>query len=171
MDIIIAIDPGTSQSAIIEYDVITGGVLYAEILENNVVLDYISINSYGKKHLVIEMLQNYGMAVGKTTFETCVWIGRFMESCHENTPISRLYRKQRWDGYEGVCMHMCHNNRAKDTNIKQAVMDIYPPTGGGKTPQVGTKSQPGPLFGIKKDLWQALGVAITFADQVYGEPK
>ena len=58
-------------------------------------------------------------------------------------------------------MHLCGNNSAKDSNVRQALIDRFPRSGGGKTPQIGTKGDPGPLYGIKKDEWAALGVAIT----------
>ena len=43
---------------------------------------------------------------------------------------------------------------------------MYPASGGGKNPQVGTKSQPGPLFGFKADIWAALGVGVTYANKI-----
>ena len=72
----------------------------------------------------------------------------------------RVYRKQKAE-CESVCMHLCKNNRAKDGNVRQAILDRYPATGGGKNPQVGTKKAPGPLYGVSGHAWQALAVAIT----------
>ena len=62
-------------------------------------------------------------------------------------------------------MHLCNSVRAKDSNVRQALLDRFPATGGGKTPQIGTKSKPGPLYGFSKDMWAALGVALTFANR------
>jgi hypothetical protein len=111
------------------------------------------------------------MAVGRTVFDTCRWVGIFQESFGINT-THLVYRKaqNKEDGIEGVCMHICKNNRAKDSNIRQAIIDRYPATGGGKTPQIGTKSQQGPLYGVSADVWAALAVAITFAE-TYHELK
>ena len=63
-----------------------------------------------------------------------------------------------------VKMYLCNNTRAKDGNIRQAIIDRYPANGGGKTPQIGTKKHPGPLYGVSKDVWSALAVAIYCAE-------
>lgn len=105
--------------------------------------------------LAIEMVACYGMAVGKTVFETCVWTGRFIERWSMlGGPFMQVYRKE-------VKMHLCNGVRAKDSNVRQAIIDLYLPEGGGRNPQVGTKLQPGPLYGVSNDIWAALGVAIT----------
>lgn len=104
--------------------------------------------------LAIEMIASYGMPVGREVFETCVWIGRFMEQWVAPEDVQLVYRKD-------VKMHLCGSPRAKDANIRQALIDLYEPTGGGKTPQIGTKAKPGPLFGVSTHAWPALGVAVT----------
>jgi hypothetical protein len=112
------------------------------------------------EQIAIEMIACYGMAVGKTVFHTCVWVGRFIELWNRSTYVNEhnlVYRKD-------VKMHLCNSMRAKDSNIRQAIIDRYPATGGGKTPQIGTKAQQGPLYGVSKDVWAALGVAITFTE-------
>ncbi|MNY62967.1 hypothetical protein D3C86_1998680 [compost metagenome] len=63
-------------------------------------------------------------------------------------------------------LHLCKTPRAKDANVRQALLDMFPRTGGGKTPQIGTKAQPGPLFGVSSHAWAALGVAVTAAHQI-----
>ena len=70
-----------------------------------------------------------------------------------------------------VKMKLCHSMRAKDGNIRQAIIDRYPATGGGAIPQIGTKNQPGPLYGISKDLWSALAVAITYEESLKTLPE
>ena len=113
------------------------------------------------------------MAVGRTVFETCLWVGRFAQVIEDKgRPWFRVYRKadNKEDGILGVCSYICKNSRAKDTNIRQAIIDLYPATGGGAIPQIGTKKHPGPLYGISKDVWSALAVALTLQGSVkYGE--
>ena len=53
-------------------------------------------------------------------------------------------------------VHHCHSARAKDSNIRQALLDRF----GGKDIAVGTKADQGPLYGIKKDVWSALAIGV-----------
>ena len=99
--------------------------------------------------VVIEMVACYGMAVGAEVFETVFWIGRFWEIARRDIGVTRLYRKD-------VKMHLCNSMRAKDGNIRQALID--------KLGAPGTKKNPGPTYGIKADIWAALAVAVTFAE-------
>ena len=50
----------------------------------------------------------------------------------------------------------------------QALLDLFPRTGGGATPQIGTKGKPGPLYGVSSHAWAALGVAVTASHQMEG---
>jgi len=166
MSRILAIDPGNEYSAYVLYDTCLTdlqqqremlNVRQLGIYPNEDMLSIIATTH--NDHLAIEMIACYGMPVGKTVFDTCVWIGRFIQvqSDDNKKPFTRVYRKE-------TKMHLCNSMRAKDGNIRQAIIDRYPATGGGKMPQIGTKSQPGPLYGVSKDVWAALAVAITFSE-------
>lgn len=160
---ILAIDPGTTESAYVFYR--EGAILSFEKLPNKAVLAV--IEAAGAGAMAIEMPACYGMAVGKSVFETCRWVGVFQSRFGLNN-THLVYRKSqnKEEGIDSVAMHLCHNNRAKDSNVRQAILDRYPETGGGKTPQIGTKAKPGPLYGVSGDVWSALAVAITF-DESY----
>jgi len=153
---ILAIDPGNEQSA---YVVLDNGTPIAFGKEPNARMHHIVSNPtswLGAKgamlnHLAIEMIASYGMPVGREVFDTCVWIGRFVERWMGNYTL--VYRKD-------VKLHLCGQARAKDANIRQALIDRY----GGKDKAIGKKSAPGPLYGISADVWSALAVAVTFAD-------
>lgn len=101
-------------------------------------------------YIVTEMVQCFGMPVGAEVFETCVWIGRFEQVAYES---ARVYRKE-------VKIHLCGSMRAKDANIRQAIIDRY----GGKVDAIGTKKNPGPLYGVKGDEWSAIAVGLTYLD-------
>lgn len=109
--------------------------------------------------LALEMVASYGMSVGKDIFETVRWIGRLQQAYRDPEAVMLIYRRD-------VKMHLCGSAKAKDGNIRQALLDLFPATGGGKTPQVGIKSKPGPLFGVSTHAWAALGVAITATDRL-----
>jgi hypothetical protein len=97
--------------------------------------------------VVCEQIQSFGMAVGATTFQTVRWEGRFWESCErEKVPFKFVTRMQ-------VKQAICHDARAKDMNIRQALIDRYGPQG--------TKRNKGATYGISKDVWSALAIATT----------
>jgi hypothetical protein len=158
MGLVLAIDPGNVQSAFVVYEpgAVNGIIWDRGIAPNEVVLDYIRDRiprgNLKPGHLAIEMIASYGMPVGAEVFQTCVWIGRFVQAwCGPHTLV---YRKD-------VKLHLCGQARAKDGNVRQALIDRY----GGKDKAIGTKRQPGPLHGVKADVWSALAVAVTHANR------
>jgi len=151
---ITAIDPGPRQSAIVEYD---GERVVSGWIADNADMLAALRRSIGRE-LAIEWIESYGMAVGRDVFETCYWVGRFVEAWSAaGGNVTRIARRD-------VKLNLCGSARAKDPNVRQALIDRFPPTGGGKVPQVGTKAQPGPLHDVRTHLWSALAVAVTWAD-------
>ncbi|WP_249220704.1 hypothetical protein [Burkholderia cenocepacia] len=151
--IILGIDPGTTESGWCEYEAGTHRVLDSGVLPNPEMLARLEQPSRADA-LSIEMIASYGMAVGREVFETCVWIGRFQQAWRDPDAVRLVYRRD-------VKLHLCGTTQAKDPNVRQAIIDLFPRVGGGKTPQIGTKSQPGPLYGVSSHAWPALGVALT----------
>jgi len=156
---ILAIDPGTYKSAVLLYDTERAKILECLILANNDVAAYLKWSENPADRLAIEWVSSYGMAVGKEVFETCYWVGVFAEK-FGRFRTDRIPRKD-------IKLHLCNSSRAKDKNVRQALMDRFEPTGrdGKGVPSVrGTKAHPGPLYGVGTHLWSALAVAVTWAD-------
>lgn len=141
---ILAIDPGNTESAYVlmeNYKPIEfGKIPNDELLKRCKHYDY--------KKAIIEMVASYGMAVGKEVFETCVWIGRFSQITED---FEYIYRKD-------VKMNLCGQTRAKDSNIRQALIDRFG--------VVGTKREPGHFYGFKADIWAAYAVGVTYLDNL-----
>jgi hypothetical protein len=142
---IVAIDPGTTQSAFVY--LADDGTFRTNKVNNYELLTLLrNRRSEGKlEGVVIEMIASYGMAVGQTVFETCVWIGRFIECI--DVPYMLVFRKD-------VKVHFCGSNKAKDSNVMHAVADKF----GGLKAAKGTKKNPGPLYGFSADMWAALAI-------------
>ena len=153
---ILAIDPGNTESgyALIEdYKPLLIGKV-----RNQDLLIYILAELPSLDNIVIEMVASYGMAVGQTVFDTCVWIGRFEQAgINSVRKVEKIFRKD-------VKMNLCGQTRAKDSNITQALVDrfSYPQHAekGGK----GTKNDKGFFFGFKSDIWQAYALGVTYLD-------
>jgi len=153
---VLAIDPGPEQSAYVVWD---GRSVQDHGKDaNDLLRGYLGCTPLP---VVIEQIASYGMAVGAEVFETCVWTGRFMEAASRSQfrpPVIRLPRRD-------VKLHLCGSARAKDSNIRHALIDRF----GGKEKAIGTKASPGPLYGLKADTWQALALAVTWLD-LHGQP-
>ncbi len=149
---IIAIDPGDKKSAVVLYAPARGAILEAWDETNPLVCTWLRGVAQRKSTLVIEGIASYGMPVGEEVFNTCIWIGRFIESWRGEFHL--LYRKE-------IKLHLCGSARAKDANVRAALLDKF---GGGKAAR-GTKKSPGVLYGISGvDKWAALSVAVTWAE-------
>jgi hypothetical protein len=144
---VIGLDPGPERSALVVFDgtapEITRYGANPDILD--FLCDYRSILP-----LVIEQVASFGMPVGEEVFGTVFWSGRFAQA-YGFDYVRRLKRLE-------VKMALCHDSRAKDSNVRQAILDMY----GGKARAIGRKASPGPLYGISGDLWSALAVAIAW---------
>ena len=102
----------------------------------------------------VGMGEGTAVAVGATVFDTCRWVGRFEEAWKRLYGVHtfQLVPRRQVKGY------VCEDSRAKDANIRAALIDYYGP---GKRAAVGLKAAPGPLYGFRADMWAALGVAFT----------
>ena len=131
MTTILAIDPGSFQSAWLRFDGsrpqgfgITANDVLAKALRTGGLPDVV----------VIEKIESYGMAVGAEVFDTVWWAGRFAEAA-SRVPVVMLPRR-------AVKLALCGDSRAKDANIRQALIDRF-----GGSAAIGRKAAPGPLYG------------------------
>ncbi|HBC95047.1 MAG TPA: hypothetical protein DCZ10_19680, partial [Pelotomaculum sp.] len=73
-----------------------------------------------------------------------------------NQQMERVYRKDEK-------INLCGSMRAKDGNIRQALIDRFG--------IVGTKKSPGWFYGVSKDVWAAIAVGVTYYDTVIMNKK
>lgn len=171
--ILIGIDPGTTQTAysIVEVkDNQLNKVLFKDKNDNSKIYDTLKINiiEYCQSenikniniNIAIEHIENHGMAVGQTTFETCYFIGALCYQLNNNLSLElklsnvnclvKLYRIYRHQEKTLIC----NNSRAKDSNIRQALIDQFG--------NVGTKNNQGYFYGFKSDIWSSFAIAYTW---------
>jgi len=142
---VLAIDPGPAQSG---WAMLDGNarIVDSGVDENAEMLGL--VRAAAADCCAIEMIASYGMAVGAEVFETCVWIGRFAATWDGRLrdPARLIYRRV-------VKLHLCGSARAKDANIRQALLDRLGPQG--------TKKAPGPTYGVRSHAWAAVAVGVT----------
>jgi hypothetical protein len=150
--VILAIDPGPEKSAwLVLRD---GRPRRFLIQDNDDLLKDLRVVGRGVTfdervdEVVIEQVRSYGMSVGAEIFDTVHWAGRFTEAANPQ-PVHQLPRLK-------VKQAICHDSRAKDANIRQALIDRF----GGPT----SIRKGGPLYGVSKDVWSALGLAVAYSE-------
>jgi hypothetical protein len=151
---ILAIDPGNTQSGAAIIEMPEFRLVWFAKLPNEEL--YKVVSRYDFDEVVIEMIACYGMPVGKDVFETVLWIGRYIEQLKEHK-ISFVYRKEEK-------MHLCNSMKAKDSNIRQALINRYAKHDfkNGK----GTKKEPDTFYGVSKDVWAAIAVGVTHYEKM-----
>jgi hypothetical protein len=154
--IVLAIDPGSERSAWLTYNGATGGIRSFAMTDNETLLgQFRSGVSTEIDVAVIEWTAPRGMPASAELFETLWWAGRFAEALHPTT-VERLKRLD-------IKRHLCGTTAASDANVRAALIDRFGGAG-GKAAAIGLKASPGPLYGISKDVWSALAIAVTWAD-------
>lgn len=153
---ILAIDPGTTESAFVvfdtcdakrplkEYGYFANDVVLNEYVRQTRFYDWLAIEQpqmcWAKKvpgKLVADLL---------TTRE---WVGRF-DAMHDAQLVpARSIRKV-----------VCGNAKAADKDVRAALVKRFG--------EPGTKKKPGPLYGIASHLWSALAIAVYVYDTQTG---
>ena len=152
MKTIIAIDPGTLESAIVLWE--ADQISSKDILPNERILDRLVALASTDLHtsiVVIEQVRSYGMAVGAEVFDTVFWSGRFAERWASHG--GQFAQMPRMD----VKMFWCKSAKAKDANIWAAMKDRFG--------EPGKKAAPGFLFGVTSHERAALALAVAFAER------
>jgi hypothetical protein len=142
MNSVLAIDPGTTQSGWVLFD--GRRVHDSGVMGNESLLARLQGGQMTADALAIEKIEAMGMAVGAEVFETVHWSGRFFQAW-PGLRVMRITRRQ-------VKLGLCGNMRAKDPNIRQALIDMLGPPG--------TKKAPGATYGVTSHAWAALAVAV-----------
>lgn len=157
---LLCIDPGPDKSgAVIFHPEKLEVLFFCHDLGNQTLLNLIESycecdNPLKSDKMVFEMVSSYGKPVGMSIFNTVLWSGMFMHAFGREN-VNALYNCN-------IRMELCGTARVGESNIRQAVIDHFPGTGGGKTPQIGIKKAPGPLFGMKSHAWSALAVGLAW---------
>ena len=145
----IAIDPGTYQSGIVR--TLNGVIIEAGTYHNCSVIAMIR----NRDTVIVEWLQCYGAAIGQSVLRTAAMCGRVQQRCaHTQSTYHEMTRpdvlRTLVGNTKGVTKAVCN----------RAVKDLYPATGGGKTPEVGIKHDRGPLWKMKGSghAWDALAL-------------
>jgi len=142
---ILAIDPGNADSGWVIYD--GSKVHECGVYANMDMLRAVQL--MGVDVLAIEMMRARGMPVSNDEMETLVWIGRFQQAWCAPDEVLFAYRQE-------VKLHLCGSAKAKDPNVRQALID--------RVGKPGTKKNPGPTYGVTSHAWPALAVAVYVAD-------
>jgi hypothetical protein len=175
---VFAIDPGTTKSGWVS--LVNGVPALWGWADNDVLIEKLQTIWGQESTLVIEDIGNYGMAVGRDTFDTCKWMGRF-DQAHVTDAI--------FIPRPTIKTHLCGVASAKDGNVRQALIDRYGgdeiAVGGKKCQRckgkgwfgpgrprcdecidsTGWETAPGPLHGVSGHSWSALAVGVTWLDQ------
>jgi len=175
---VIGLDPGSSESSVVELapdGQVTNRYSGANVHVREWLRAARLFDSGGLVTLAVEYMRPRGMPTAQEEIDTCVELGRMIEAWGGSwKPVSRMQAK----------MHVCGRANATDANIRQGLIDFY----GGEKAIGGKKCQrchgqgwrgrdrapcadcsgtawripPGPLAGLTGDEWAALAVAVTF---------
>ena len=151
---IYAIDPGNEESGYAVFEEGNLKPVWFGKITNEALLASIKKTSGEGDELAIEMIASYGMAVGASVFDTCVWIGRFIEAFN-GEKVTRIFRREEK-------LHICHSPNAKDSNIRVALIDRFAEH--DKVSGKGTKKNPDFFYGFKADCWAAFAVGLTYIE-------
>lgn len=153
---ILGVDPGTFETA---YTIFDGkNIISFGKVSNEEFIKFLIRNKDLYELVSVEMIKSYGMPIGDSVLETCVFIGRIEQTILTlNKKIQKVFRKT-------IATHICNNPRANDTNIKHALIDRF----AKYTPNYGkgVKGSKGYFYGFAADVWQSFAVCVYTWDKL-----
>lgn len=145
-DGILGVDPGPAESA---FALVTGDqqVLRADKVGNDSLIE--RIRQAPPAHVAIESIQSYGMAVGRSVFDTCFFIGELIRTCKDAGIPFTLYPRPEYT------RRICGVGKVNDAVLRQALLLRF---GGDRKGE--------PLFALKgcTDKRSAFAVAVYHLD-------
>lgn len=143
--LVIGIDPGTKQSAYVEWD---GNFINGcDTLPNMQVLRY--LRTIDKRACVVfEAVGHYGMPVGHDVFETVHWAGRLFQVARDTVGPYQVSRLKRSVVKKYLGLHQTMSDKAvREAVIRLIGVDRHPEDWNGK---------------LKSHQWSALAIALTW---------
>ena len=138
--IVLGIDPGNAVSGVVRFD--GTRVLFAGVIDNPDVLKIIADDR--SDVLAIELFVATNQRLGTESIETIHWGGRFQQASGDPDSVVLVPRLQ-------VKRALGLSQRDGDKEVNARLAAIVGPKG--------TKSAPGPCFGVSSHSWAALGCA------------
>ena len=139
-ELVVAIDPGTTHSAFVIMCKPLDCIVEFGKMANEDLLKHLRSKKF-YFNLVIEEIQSYGMPVGKTVFDTCIWTGRFLQGLGGSNE-SLIPRRT-------VKLHCTGSVKTTDKDVRSAMLKRYPEA----------KEK-----GVTKDVWAALALGSYYID-------
>lgn len=173
---ILAIDPGTTESAFVvlreDYVIAKKGKIPNERMLQIVYefdFDAIVIECMEARTFFNTKGDSTPHKVGNETYETCYWIGRFMEAANRRgLPVQRVTR-----GEEKSRLIPSRKNKlpplpkpepkSPDTKIRASLVRRFAKF--DKATGKGRKKCPDVFYGFKTDIWMAFAVGVVYLDR------
>ncbi len=150
---ILCVDPGATHSGVAFLE--NGMLRWSDsAMPNGALLEKLKYLKDKGGAIAMEEFESYKLAIGQPSVQTIFWSGRFYEA--SGWPVELFTRKE-------VKIFMLGRVGVKNSKkaTRDALLTLYPADGGGKTPQIGTKRKPGPLYGLTGHAVSAMEVGIT----------
>lgn len=156
---LLAIDPGPVKSAYCMMNDDFSLVSAADV-ENDAVMRLVKEGEYDR--IAIECMESHGQAVGKSTFDTCIWIGRYMQvATDRDKPITRVYRLEEKALLIPSKKNKLpplpeHAGKTADAQIRASLIARFAKT--DKVNGKGVKKCKDVFYGFQGDMWAAFAV-------------
>lgn len=158
---VLAIDPGNEESAYVVLDSSIPKILDKGKLLNVELIKKIQVNEIqtllsNLNAAVIEMYSSYGMPVGQTSLDTCVWIGIYKRQLDlYRVPTYLVFRRT-------IKLHHCGSVTAGDSNVVKALINKYGQDNTKKRPNLFYVTPNGTW--MNGDIWSALALATYWVE-------
>lgn len=152
----LAIDPGNVKTGYVILDENFKPLDFGKV-DNEDMLNILRNFLKDNNKVVIEMVASYMMNVGKSIFDTCIFIGRLQQTCLDKN-CEPFFIERRY-----VKLNLCGKVSAKDSIIIEALVNRFS-SENIRNHGKGTKKNPGFFYGFKADVWQAYALGVTYLD-------